>query len=129
MADPAKSNVEKVGFWLTILCGIHCILTPIAITFLPVIGSKFTQFHQYENSILAISLVLASFLLFKDFRLHKNELPLLLLGASIGIKSIQILFFKHNFETIFSISIALFIVVAYWYNWKHKAKCQCHTAH
>lgn len=127
--DSTKSSAEKVGFWLTIICGIHCILTPLAITFLPVLGSKFAELHQYENTILIVSLFLASILLFKDFRLHKNELPLMLLGASIGIKCIQVLFFKHNFETIFSVSISIMIILGYWLNWKHKAKCRCHTAH
>lgn len=127
--DSSKSGAEKIGFWLTIVCGIHCILTPIAITFLPVFGAKFSQFHQYENPILIVSIALASILLFRDFRLHKNEIPLLLIGLAVGIKSIQIIFLKHNFETYFSVSISIMIILGYWLNWKHKAKCRCHSAH
>jgi chromate transport protein ChrA len=129
MQDSTKIGIEKVGFWLTILCAIHCIATPILITFLPLMGAQFELFHQYENYILSLSFVLAIVLLLKDHQIHKNKLPLRLIAIAAVIKIIDIIFLTQNLEVYVSISIAALIVYAYWLNWKHKEKCNCAHSH
>jgi hypothetical protein len=118
----SKSGAEKFGFWLTIICGIHCISTPILLTFLPILGSKFEAFHQYELVILLGSLIVAFFLMKKDFKIHKNPIPRQMIVAAFFIASLGWNLFQ---ETAVSIIVALLIVSAYWLNWKHKEKCNC----
>jgi O-antigen ligase len=129
VADPTKSNVEKIGFWLTIVCAIHCVATPILITFLPLFGSKFAMFHQYENIFLGISLLLAIYLLGRDYREHKNVVPMKLVAIAAMVKLVDLIFLDQSLELLVSFSMASLIIWAYWLNWKHKQKCRCHIAH
>lgn len=118
----SKSGAEKVGFWLSIICGVHCIATPFMLTFLPIIGTKFKAFHKYELVILLVSLMMAFFLLNKDFKIHKNPIPRQLIVAAFLISSAGWNFFN---ETYVSIVVSGLIITAYWLNWKHKEKCAC----
>ena len=127
MADPTKSNVEKVGFWLTVICAVHCIATPLVITFLPILGSKFEMFHRYENAFLFISFILALYLLGRDYREHKNIFPMVLLLTAAVLNTFAFLFLNKSHEVYVSVGMSLLIISAYWLNWKHKARCKCHT--
>lgn len=127
MADSKKTNIEKIGFWLTLVCAVHCMATPILITFLPYFGSKFEILHRYENVFLTLSFVLAIYLLGRDYRSHKNIVPMQLIVLAAIIKLLDLLFLNKSFEIYVSISIAGAILFAYWLNWKHKERCRCHT--
>jgi hypothetical protein len=121
-----KSGAEKIGFWLTLICGIHCIATPILLTFLPILGSKFEAFHKYELIILLASLLMAFFLMHNDFKIHRNPLPRQLIVVAFLISSASWAVFAENYV---SILVSTLIVFAYWLNWKHKEKCSCKVSH
>ncbi len=125
----SKSGAEKVGFWLTIICGIHCIATPLLITLLPIMGSKFDAFHKYETWFLYLSLFLAAFLMWKDKKIHNNPWPLEMIVVAMCISIICNLFLGKKYEIYVSVSLALLIISAYWLNWKHKEKCHCEHVH
>lgn len=125
----SKSGAEKLGFWLTLICGIHCIATPILITFLPMLGSKFEAFHKYETVLIYLSLILAFYLLWKDYKIHNNFKPVGLIIAASFATVLQKIISINNLELFFSISISAFIITAYWLNWKHKTKCKCKLSH
>jgi drug/metabolite transporter (DMT)-like permease len=129
MAELDKSNIEKIGFWLTLLCGIHCIATPLAITFLPFLGAKFEAFHRYELIFLTISLLLALFLMYRDSKIHNNPTPIKLILVAIIVALIGNIFLSKVYEIYVSVSIAVLIITAYWLNWKHKERCSCEHAH
>jgi hypothetical protein len=70
-------------------------------------------------------LILAGVLLYTDFKKHKNPIPLYLLIGSLIIKVSEIVWFGHQFEFLTGSLGALFIALAYYFNWKHKKKCSC----
>lgn len=119
------STVEKVGFYLSLICAIHCIATPILITLLPFLGSSFISDHSWEIWFIGGSLVLAGILLGRDFRKHQNPLPLYLLAASMIVKALEISWLGHQFEFLTGTLGALFIALAYYFNWKYKKECSC----
>lgn len=119
------NNVEKVGFYLSLACAIHCIATPILITVLPFLGSSFISDHSWEIWFIGGSLILAGVLLYGDFRKHKNPIPLLLLTGSLGVKIAEMVWLGHKFEFLTGSLGALFIALAYYFNWKYKKNCNC----
>ena len=119
-----NNKIEKLGFYLSIACAIHCIATPVLITVLPFLGSSFVN-HSWEIWFIGGSLILAGTLLYTDFRKHQNSLPLVLLGASLCTKLMEILWLGDSFEFITGSIGALFIAVAYYFNWKYKKACSC----
>ena len=120
------NGIEKVGFYLSIACAIHCIATPVLVTLLPFLGSSFIGNHAWEIWFIGGSLVLAGVILMMDYLKHKNLIPMgLLLGALI-VKAIEILWLGHQFEFITGSLGAIFIALAYFLNWKYKAQvCDC----
>jgi hypothetical protein len=128
----AKNNatfLEKTGFWLTFLCAIHCLATPFLLASLPVLGSRFELLHKYEFSILLVSLLLAALLLFKDYKIHKNTRPLLLLLLAMGLKVIEYIFDLHTWELYLTVGISACLCFAYYFNWRHKEACSCEHDH
>ncbi len=119
------NKMEKIGFYLSLICAIHCIATPIAITLLPFLGSSFISDHSWEIWFIGGSLMLAGILLFSDFKKHQNPMPLYLLIGSLLVKLLEIIWLGHQFEFLTGSLGALFITLAYYFNWKYKKECSC----
>lgn len=119
-----NNKIEKLGFYLSVVCAIHCIATPVLITILPFLGSSLVN-HSWEIWFIGGSLILAGTLLYTDFRKHQKSLPLMLLGASLCTKLMEILWTGDSLEFITGSVGALFIAAAYYFNWKYKKACGC----
>lgn len=64
---------DKVGIFLSGLCALHCLLTPLLVLLLPVIGGFFEQ--PGVHLTLALIVVPVGFYAFwTGFRLHKEAL-------------------------------------------------------
>lgn len=124
-----KSKLEKIGVSLTLICAIHCIATPILLFLLPMSGSKFANLHAYENPIIFFSFLLAFYILFMDYKMHKNPTPLILIGMASFIKIVEFFGNFHSFELVVSLFIAILVTVSYYINWKHRSRCHCDSAH
>ena len=121
----ATSKIEKIGFYLSLACAIHCIATPLIMTLLPFIGGHLFANHQWEIGFIAVSVVLAGNILYSDFQKHQNILPLLLLLGSVFVKVAEILWLGEKYEFVTGSLGAMLIAVAYYTNWKYKATCNC----
>ncbi len=118
-------KLEKVGFYLSVLCAIHCIATPVLLTVLPFLGSSLLEDHSWELWFIAGSVLLAGIVLFKDYKRHLNYLPLLLLVASSLTKLCELWWLGEQYEFITGTVGAAFIASAYYFNWKYKAATCC----
>lgn len=120
-----NNNIEKVGFYLSLICAIHCIATPIVVTLLPFLGSSFINNHSWEIWFIGGSLILAGVLLWNDFRKHHNRLPMYLLVGSMLVKLVELVLLRHQFEFLTGTLGASLIALAYYFNWKYKKECSC----
>ncbi len=119
-------KIEKVGFYLSILCAIHCIATPVLITLIPFLGGSLMADHSWELWFIGGSILLAGVILWIDYRKHFNTIPLLLLIGSLIFKLMEVLWLGESFEFITGSIGALLIASAYYINWKAKVKsCSC----
>lgn len=118
--------MEKVGFYLSVACAIHCVATPLLVTLLPFLGSSFIGNHSWEIWFIGGSLVLAGVILFNDYLKHKNLIPMALLIGSLSVKALEIWWLGDKFEFITGSLGAIFIATAYYLNWKYKERvCGC----
>lgn len=122
-SQPLK--VEKIGFYLSVICAIHCIATPILITLLPFLGGSLLENHAWELWFIGGSLLLAGIILYADFKKHHNYTPLLLLGGSLSVKLLEVIWLGESIEFITGTIGALLIAIAYFINWKSKKSCNC----
>ncbi|MFN8237034.1 MAG: MerC domain-containing protein [Chitinophagales bacterium] len=96
-----KHYSEQIAVFLSLLCALHCILTPILVVLLPVAGSYFQQYHWVEYVVISSVFVLGTSSILHGYKYHhQNKIPayvffgglMLLCAASI----IKIVFDIHD---------------------------------
>jgi len=118
--------LDRIGITATSLCALHCILLPVLLPALPLLGLSFLADHAWEHFFLIITAVLGTFALFSGFRkYHRRLYPFYLLFLGVSIYWI-----KHDFsealEPYFIIVGASLIVAAHVINIKLCNNCkQC----
>src|SRR4051812_17699795 len=71
-----KHYSQQVTVFLSVLCAIHCILTPILLILLPVAGSYFEQYHWVEYIIIASVFFLGTSAILHGYKdHHQKKLP------------------------------------------------------
>jgi hypothetical protein len=71
-----KHYSQQITLFLTVLCAIHCMLTPILLVLLPVAGSYFEQYHWVEYVIIASVFFIGTSAVLHGYKdHHQNKLP------------------------------------------------------
>lgn len=112
-----KLNLDKIGMCTSIFCGIHCLITPILLIWLPFAGLAFLETKGFELGLLILSIFIATLsLVFSFFKRHRNSFPLVLAGIGfvffISGKVIEL----EIIEILFSVIGGGFIVLAHYRN-------------
>jgi|TARA_B110000914_G_C15253340_1_gene349583 hypothetical protein len=116
--------LDRIGITATSLCALHCILLPVLLPALPLLGLSFLADHAWEHVFLIFTAMLGSVALFAGFkRYHQKMYPFYLLFLGVGIYWI-----KHDFsdelEVYFIIIGASLIVAAHYINLKLCNSCK-----
>jgi prepilin signal peptidase PulO-like enzyme (type II secretory pathway) len=112
---------------LSILCTIHCLAMPVILTALPFLGNTLIN-ETTEHILILASLIIAIFLLSKDYQVHQNRLPFILLFVSVVFNFVGVFLVNKSNETIFVVLGACSMSAAYLYNWwLHKKVCHSHS--
>lgn len=125
--------LDRIGITATSLCALHCILLPVLLPALPLLGLSFLADHAWEHIFLIITAILGSFALFSGFKkYHKRLYPFYLLFLGVVIYWI-----KHDFseelQPYFILVGASLIVAAHVINLKLCNSCkqcaddECHS--
>jgi hypothetical protein len=86
--------LDRIGITATSLCALHCILLPVLLPALPLLGLSFLADHAWEHTFLLITAILGSVALFSGFKkYHRRLYPFYLLFLGVGIYWI-----KHDFS-------------------------------
>ncbi|MBT1450195.1 MerC family mercury resistance protein [Glaciecola sp. XM2] len=116
--------LDKMGVWVSAMCGIHCLILPILLPALPIIASTFVAQDWFERSILTISIIIGFAALFIGFRQYHRQLyPMYSLGLGAVIywnKDI----FGHDYEPFTVAAGALFIIAAHLINLRLCKQCK-----
>jgi hypothetical protein len=116
----------KWGMWLSGLCAIHCMLTPIVVVALPFAGASFLESHTTEYVLLSIGFVFSMSTVVNSYlKVHRNILIVIatLLGFTLVV--IAHLFSSAIFEAVLSVVGSLFIIVALFKNQSLIKSCNC----
>lgn len=118
--------LDRIGIAATSLCALHCILLPVLLPVLPLLGLSFLADHMWEHVFLIATAILGTIALFSGFkRYHKKLYPFYLLYLGVVIYWIKHSF-AEEFQTIFIVVGATLIVAAHFINMKLCNNCkQC----
>lgn len=117
---------DKIGIFLSGLCAVHCLVTPLLLLTLPVLGQAFEE----ESVHLIMALFVApvgGFAFWSGYKHHKKAKVLalgilgilLIAGASVAPHS-WVEFFGHDLITIFG---SILLISAHVLN---RRACLCH---
>jgi len=118
--------LDRIGITATSLCALHCILLPVILPALPLLGISFLADHAWEHVFLIVTAILGSIAMFSGFkRYHRKLYPFYLLALGVIIY-----WQKHDFseavQPYFIVIGALLIVSAHLINLKLCNDCkQC----
>ena len=129
-ATNGKNRLDKVGFFLSLLCAVHCASMPLLVAVIPLMGAGFLHNPILELILLSTTVVIAGVILIKDYlQTHKSLIPILLLLAGVAAKLSGIFIFGQQYEPVIITSGAAFVLLAYLANWRlraaHRAACKC----
>nr|WP_301004003.1 MerC domain-containing protein [Arsukibacterium sp.] len=128
----AKARVlfDKVGITVTSLCAIHCIMLPVLLPVLPLLGLTVNHNHAFERAMLLFTMVLGFVALFIGFhRYHRKLYPFysLFLGGFIYWQRDV---WGHEYEHAVLIVGASLVVLAHVMNMRLCSQCDsCETEH
>jgi hypothetical protein len=71
-----KHYSEQITVILSLLCAIHCIITPLLVILLPVAGAYFEEYHWVEYIIIGSVFVLGTSSILHGYKYHhQNKIP------------------------------------------------------
>jgi drug/metabolite transporter superfamily protein YnfA len=132
-ATPKKKHMHKLGASLSLLCGIHCLLTPFVVTAMPFAGKEILGNEAIEAVIMFFSVGLAAFMLIKDsLKLHGKYSALMLLVAGISILFYNYFSHTHDHSGVGLLSAfgGIIIFAAFVLNWhlgRRYHSCEVHS--
>jgi hypothetical protein len=121
----AKSMTEfwdRLGISASLICAIHCILTPFLVLLVPFIGSVFAD-KWFHIGIAAVVFPVAAFALWRGYR-HHRLLKVLALGA-VGLVFMAMGMYMGDsdftsaygtIQTLFMIAAGLLLASAHYFN-------------
>lgn len=118
--------LDRIGITATSLCALHCILLPVILPALPLLGVSFLADHVWEHVFLVFTAILGTIAMFSGFkRYHRKLYPFYLL-----ILGVVVYWQKHDFsedvQPFFIVIGATLIVAAHIINIKLCNSCrQC----
>ncbi|RPE13374.1 MerC domain-containing protein [Chitinophaga lutea] len=81
----SKWNLDALGIGASLACAVHCVLLPLVVTALPLLGFELFENENLEYGLLAFSFVVGYTALFRGYRKHHRHLkPLLLFSAGFA---------------------------------------------
>ncbi|MFC6438748.1 MerC domain-containing protein [Bowmanella sp. JS7-9] len=124
MSISKNGLLDRFGIWISSLCALHCLLLPVLLPILPLIGASIFAEVWFERTILTLSLLVGSWALISGYsRFHRQAYPLGLLLAG-GLIYWNKDMFGESMEP-FTIAVgALLLITAHVSNLRLCNRCQ-----
>lgn len=115
---------DFIGQALSVLCVIHCALTPVVLLVAPAVAGIFGNAHPV---LLVLVLATAAWALVPGYRHHGQRAPVLVGLGGITLLALGTLVFHANpgLDIAFSVAGAGLMLTAHWKN--RAAHRHCHT--
>ena len=128
----SRSKLDKIGMVLSAGCAIHCILVPIVLPLLPMIGFAFGHDSHFHLILAAVITGVACFALIPGYLKHRSYGPIIIATCGIGIivaTGIMERYSESIMITACTIMGSLFVIIGHYFNHKFVCKCKNHKGH
>lgn len=104
--------LDKTSIWLALFCALHCLLVPVLLPTLSLMGLSFLGMLWLERAVLSVSLLIGGIAVLIGMRHHRSLVPLLMLSAG-GLLYFNKHAFTHEIEYAMIIVGSVLIVSAH----------------
>ena len=122
-----EERLSLAGMWLSLLCMLHCIATPLIMLLFPVYfaGLEFLDDPMLEVGLLGGGLLLSGTVVIRDFfKNHRNKLILLLVFGGFALTFVGIGFHHHWYGHVLLVVGSLSIAFGVYKNYRaHRGVC------
>lgn len=134
-------NVDRWGAIASAVCAVHCLLTGVALSLLPVIGLQFLATQAAEITFIALALTLGAWAVWHGKRAHGDWRPSLLYLAGIACLLLSHFAFGHSHDhghaghnhgaevssgsTVSAVMAGLFFISFHLVNARLQKRCGC----
>lgn len=80
-------KVDAVGACLSFACAVHCLVVPLAIAVLPLLGLEILVHRSFDLFMLTLTALIATLSFIWGARVHKNHRVFLFLAAALTLFS------------------------------------------
>jgi len=98
MNSNAVHFFDKFAIFLSATCAIHCLLTPILIIFLPIVGSSFFAHADFHLWMLYLVIPTTAIAIFFGCRKHKDKLVITLSALGLLIVTASTIY-QYSLQT------------------------------
>jgi predicted lysophospholipase L1 biosynthesis ABC-type transport system permease subunit len=126
-------QLERIGIAASVICGIHCLLTPILVVAAPSISGHFSQDPMLEQVLIGFSVLSSIVVLGYDYlKIHHNLQPILIaLVAWVMTIGSHLMPVSETVHQILAIAGGLLVGLAFVRNWiirRTHHSCATHSA-
>ena len=121
------ARIDKVGAGMSFACAIHCMLMPLVIGVLPLLGLGFLADHTAEAVFVSFSVLLALTSLCWGYRSHGKKYLFAILALSAALIATGIWIVAEDHHTLFVVLGACGITLSHILNKRLCASCSTCT--
>ena len=121
-----RLNSSAIGTWLALICAVHCALTPLVISVMPLLAGSLFHAEWLEILLMGSGFAIGGWALWSNYRgMHGQPEPFMI-GAGGGVLFILgYIFLPHSYLHFATFAGAALLVVAHIYNLQLRKKCNC----
>ena len=92
------AKLDLAGMGLSVACAIHCLVTPVLLSTVSVLGFEFLGHEGFESGMIAAIALLAGFTFINGFRMHGKKGHFFLGVIGLAIFLLVRPFVDHSLE-------------------------------
>lgn len=104
--------MNKLGFWSSMICAIHCTLLPLVLILIPTSGVYLFINETFELFFLLGSLFINIANLCFGYKMHKSNKALAILASGLFLFLIGRLLHKHNYDHVIQYDLFNLFMIA-----------------
>ncbi|MBU62094.1 MAG: hypothetical protein CMI26_06295 [Opitutae bacterium] len=103
---------DRAGMFVSFLCAVHCISLPFLLPFLPLLAGSFFWKEGFEETVVAVSLLIAGSTLFRGYLKHRRFWVLLAFGSGLTFLLLRPDAHGHGHDHAGAIDVAHYLFAA-----------------
>lgn len=103
--------MNRLGFWSSLICAIHCTILPLVLILIPTSGVYLFINETFELVFLIVSLLINIANLCFGYKIHKSNKALGILATGLFLFLVGRLLHKHNDEHVIQYDLFNFFMI------------------